>query len=803
MGLEVMRIESNIRKKGNLEPNLKGFGKDIALIQKYLTPEEATDLVWHARIANEVASRTVNVRFPKSIHPNVHLFSVIKNLGNEAKGYAVPTDELVPRVISKLAFPNINIDPPDGVDKHVFKAKATEIIDTAKRFYYLQALRAVLKKTGKQSVFDGMGTQLELSETDLNTLIQETENAIQTKFNALASISSGLTPVKIVNDDEFTRKALKQIGGLPKLQKVEGTRTKTHVFQFSNSGLEDVRSAIITRHQRNRNIKIGVGVAVPAGAVAICAIGNLRPPEITPAPRATTTSEEENGNNYPQVEAASTENGQLLLDYCNTAYANYCTENGITLENTKGAYFGDGNFLFNLVDNQSRNYFWYITGYSEIQPLDFGIDIEGNFYLGPKLNTYGSIKPRPDQILKYFTWNPNQTDKNGGIIIIYQPSGTPTDARYFILPKESNIHGVIKNASLIPIQTPESSIITEIKSKLEENETFTLNADGQIEMQTPEGIVILPGITISPDGKMTVTHDNQTFEADPQTIEIEGQTLSFKSLDGKTWVWDGESLKQTLLSKEMLDSAKNFFGEGFGITPDGKVIDKNLGTEIQGFTIVPFNEQTMIPPYGKEVTWGWQRVYEFEGNPDFTVVGTEADITITEDGGLDMYAWEYKDGEFARQKVEFAAPNNGTVELEGFSPHEVQYMIINNSSDDPKYKVNSFQARRSLGFNIQSEVVNRTIYITHKGMWESIDDYYNWYGNNFIPVLDTNGNWSKVETTEFMVFPEFKDRGKALVVWMGKDNKPIVVVMEGKYLEMPEYFNPYWKNHDIEDPFTP
>lgn len=38
---------------------------------------------------------------------------------------------------------------------------------------------------------------------------------------------------------------------------------------------------------------------------------------------------------------------------------------------------------------------------------------------------------------------------------------------------------------------------------------------------------------------------------------------------------------------------------------------------------------------------------------------------------------------------------------------------------------------------------------------------------------------------------------------MGADNKPVIVVIEGKYLEMPEYFNPYWKNRDIEDPFTP
>jgi len=155
------------------------------------------------------------------------------------------------------------------------------------------------------------------------------------------------------------------------------------------------------------------------------------------------------------------------------------------------------------------------------------------------------------------------------------------------------------------------------------------------------------------------------------------------------------STPEPVISPEIIE-AQEFFGEGFEVTPEGKVIDKNLRKEIPSFTIVPFNENTMIPPYKEEVSWGWQRKYEFENKPDFTVVGTKADITITEEGGLDMYAWEYKDGEFTRQKVKFAAPNNGTVEIEGYSPQEAQYMIITNSSTDPKYRVNSHEARRQM-----------------------------------------------------------------------------------------------------------
>lgn len=188
---------------------------------------------------------------------------------------------------------------------------------------------------------------------------------------------------------------------------------------------------------------------------------------------------------------------------------------------------------------------------------------------------------------------------------------------------------------------------------------------------------------------------------------------------------------ETAIRPEIIE-AQDFFGDGFEITPEGKVIDKDLGKEIPSFTIIPFNEKTMLPPYKKEVSWGWQRIYEFEDKPDFTVVGTEADIVVTEGDGLDMYAWEYKDGEFTRQKVKFVAPNNGTVEIEGYSPQEVQYMIITNSSIEPKYRVNSHEARRQMSIRyIPKKVINRIRYITYMNMLEPHDNIFYYYGNIF------------------------------------------------------------------------
>lgn len=267
------------------------------------------------------------------------------------------------------------------------------------------------------------------------------------------------------------------------------------------------------------------------------------------------------------------------------------------------------------------------------------------------------------------------------------------------------------------------------------------------------------------------------------------------------------STPEPALPAEVVEAQKYFADKGFEITPEGKVIDKTLGKEISELTIVLFDENTMINrgrPSDPKPTWALQRVYEFEDKTDFTVKMTLYDITI-EDAKIDMFGWIYENGEFTRQTIEFSAPNNGIVEIEGYSPEEVQYMIMINSSINPEYRVNSPEALRQMAIKYVQKTPNGQdgYIITYMGMAEPTDRVFHRYGNNFIPVLNTDGSWSSVETTEFMVYPEFKDRNKALVIWIDKDDKPVIVVLEGKYLEMPKYFNKYWETHAIEEPFKP
>lgn len=186
--------------------------------------------------------------------------------------------------------------------------------------------------------------------------------------------------------------------------------------------------------------------------------------------------------------------------------------------------------------------------------------------------------------------------------------------------------------------------------------------------------------------------------------------------------------------------AQKFLDEGFEVSPDGKVIDKTLGKEIVGLTIVPFDEKTMINrgrPTDPVPTWALQRVYEFEDKADFTVKMTQYDIKLLENSDIDMFGWVYENGEFTRQKVEFAAPNNGSVEIDGYSPEEVQYMIITNSSTDPEHRIASFPNLNKM----VNEILNRRLidhkdHIRYKGVDEIIVNGYLW-GKNFILFANT------------------------------------------------------------------
>lgn len=90
------------------------------------------------------------------------------------------------------------------------------------------------------------------------------------------------------------------------------------------------------------------------------------------------------------------------------------------------------------------------------------------------------------------------------------------------------------------------------QGQIAQSGTYTLNADGEIEMQTEEGMTTIPDIQVQPDGRMTFTHEGQEFTADTETLVINGQTISFKDENGKSWVWDGKELTQ---APEYLSSA--------------------------------------------------------------------------------------------------------------------------------------------------------------------------------------------------------------------------------------------------------
>jgi len=104
-----------------------------------------------------------------------------------------------------------------------------------------------------------------------------------------------------------------------------------------------------------------------------------------------------------------------------------------------------------------------------------------------------------------------------------------------------------------PIPTPTlHPQFAELQSQIAAGgETYTLNADGQIEMQTEQGMTIVPDILVYPDGTMTFTHNGQEFTVNPETLEINGQTITFKDTEDKIWVFDGKTLTREKIITEL------------------------------------------------------------------------------------------------------------------------------------------------------------------------------------------------------------------------------------------------------------
>ncbi len=249
--------------------------------------------------------------------------------------------------------------------------------------------------------------------------------------------------------------------------------------------------------------------------------------------------------------------------------------------------------------------------------------------------------------------------------------------------------------------------------------------------------------------------------------------------------------------------AQAFLGDGFEVRPDGTVFDKTKNQEIPGLTIVPFNKDTMIKtggPSDPEPTWAWQRVYEFKDKKDFTVNGTQYDISVLPGSGLDMYAWSYENGEFQRQNLAFAGPNGTKVYLEGESPQEVQYEIATNSCLKSDCRANSQQARSHIAIHFMGWMTKVT-----NGQWQIHYTYnrmdeikplseYTW-GTNFIPVLNSSGTWDKIESSGYAI-ATLGDRKIGLVAWYDKNGKGTVRAVEGAWIDIPSSFSNYWETHD-------
>jgi hypothetical protein len=99
------------------------------------------------------------------------------------------------------------------------------------------------------------------------------------------------------------------------------------------------------------------------------------------------------------------------------------------------------------------------------------------------------------------------------------------------LPSPQTQVTVAPTVTLTPTIIPTATISPQfiaLQEQIAESGMYTLNADGQIEMQTSEGMIIIPDILVSTDGTMTVTHKGETFEVDASTIVIDGQKITFK-----------------------------------------------------------------------------------------------------------------------------------------------------------------------------------------------------------------------------------------------------------------------------------
>jgi len=152
-----------------------------------------------------------------------------------------------------------------------------------------------------------------------------------------------------------------------------------------------------------------------------------------------------------------------------------------------------------------------------------------------------------------------------------------TEKVLFIPPYTDNICPVESpiSTSNIAILTTKESLskeFIEAQSKFEDSTLYNLKNNGQIEKDLGDGgTKVVEGIEFLPDGTMTVIHNGETFEADATTVVIDDQKITFKDKENKTWVFDGENLKEEVrefVPAETVEFSENLSGYELKLAPD-------------------------------------------------------------------------------------------------------------------------------------------------------------------------------------------------------------------------------------------
>lgn len=139
--------------------------------------------------------------------------------------------------------------------------------------------------------------------------------------------------------------------------------------------------------------------------------------------------------------------------------------------------------------------------------------------------------------------------------------------------------------TLTPIPTPTvHPQIIAVRERLAQSETYSLNSDGEIEMQTEEGVKVIPDLSVDINGQTTLTIDGETYEVDETTIKMNDQTFSFKTENGKTWVFDGENWEDRTAEVQLAEDMKifNLSLDDYKITYDaeGKIELRNKSNKL-------------------------------------------------------------------------------------------------------------------------------------------------------------------------------------------------------------------------------